>query len=144
MTPTVTVFRKEGNYDETLLGLEQHTRFELVPPVWKTGVLTIEHQCCIAGAFAPCEGGDLSRIRLVLEVGIEPTTLSLQVRCATYCAIPAYSIDNHLRKYTSSTNRPSSYTKSFKNIINIHSREAEQWLATSMLLQWFARYCPIG
>ena len=26
--------------------LEQHKRLELSPPVWKTGMLTIEHQCC--------------------------------------------------------------------------------------------------
>lgn len=82
----------------------------------------------------------ISRIfRMELEVRFELTRTFVS-RLQGECNRPLCdsSIFNCIRKYINAST-DLRHTSSFKNIINIHSREAEQWLATSMLLQWVHR-----
>ena len=77
--------------------------------------------------------------RMELEVRFELTgtkSRAYKARAIGHYATPAY--DNHIRKYINAST-DLRHTPSFKNTINIHSREAEQWLATSTLLQWVHR-----
>ena len=61
--------------------MEQHRGFEPPQPVWKTGMLTVKHQCCIFGADEGSRTPTLS-----LAVDFESTTSANSITSACQSA----------------------------------------------------------